>query len=111
MEDDGELTKTERAATEEENQETIMSWKLSGKKSCQEGGSDQLKPNDECSKKEKAICCVESSWWIKEDQDLTDHWNSQCQITEDLDKLWWRGQNLPVLVSEVNEKRDMEAEI
>lgn len=49
---------------------------------------------------------------IKEDQDLrTDHWNSQCQITEDLDQLWWRGQNLPVLVSEVNEKRDMEAEI
>lgn len=49
---------------------------------------------------------------IKEDQDLrTDHWNSQCQITEDLDQLWWRGQNLTVLVSEVNEKRDMEAEI
>lgn len=35
--------KTERAATEEETKRLVMSWKLSGKKSCQEGGSDQLK--------------------------------------------------------------------
>lgn len=63
---EGELTKeTERAATEEENQESEMSWKSSGKKSCQEGRSDQLKPNVKCSKKEGVIRSVKCSSRVK----------------------------------------------
>lgn len=52
--DEEELTKeTEISATEEENQESVMSWKSSGGKECLQGGSDQQKPSDESFPREK----------------------------------------------------------
>lgn len=49
MKDEEESTKEmERAVIEEDNQESVMSWKLSGENFFfQEGGSDQQKPSDE----------------------------------------------------------------
>lgn len=42
-----------------------------------------------------------------------DHWNQQCQIIEDLDKLWQNGKEgtkSELLGSGVNEKREIETE-
>lgn len=54
MGDEEELTKEmEISATEEENQESVMSWKSGGGKECLQAGSDQQKQSDESFPREK----------------------------------------------------------
>lgn len=97
MGDEEELTKgLEKAATEEENQEHVMSWKSRGGGKCLAGGSDQQKPRDESFPRKKEFFALsheaDGPSTMRTKIDHCKNIISNARLLKILDKLWWSGK-------------------